>query len=331
MRHAGPPRCGCTVGSGRFYVERLIRADDGVVFALRRQEFLQGYLDTKVLFGSDRCEELGDYTQLVRRGTAVRFDRLAEGGRNEPLRIVVEMDDDATEREVFLKPSGRPELGIEGMANELLASCVAGHLGLPICEPVLVQLSPEWIASVPQHGIREMLDNSCSIAFGSTSAGEGWRRWTSDDKILGDRRPVALGIFVFDAFTENSDRSVGNPNLLVRGDTFRIIDHELCFRIRMQLFPRPEPWREGYLTRLVAPGNDAHAFGTLLRGDRLIDVPALEAPWTSLSDEALSAYGALMPPEWGTAAAAIDDALTHLRQVRDRIDQCLAEVQRALT
>jgi hypothetical protein len=268
---------------------------------------------------------------LIRRGAAVRFDRVAECGRNEPLRVLVEMDDDGSELEVFLKPSGRPEVGIEGMANELLAACVAGHVGLPVCEPVVVELSPEWIASIPSVSLREMLKRSCPLAFASRSAGDGWRRWTREDRLGGERRPLALGIFAFDVFTENVDRLVSNPNLLIRGDEFRIIDHELCFGLRMKLFPRPEPWREGYLEARVAPGGDAHVFGQLLKGDRYIDIPALRPAWESLSDEVLTDYGAMLPPEWSEAANAVTDGLTHLAQVRDRIDECLTEVKRALT
>lgn len=268
---------------------------------------------------------------LIRRGSAIRFDRLAEGGRNEPLRVVVEMFDDGTEREVFLKPSARPEVGIEGMTNELLAACIAGHIRLPICEPVLVELQQEWIDSIPQPGIRELLAASSPVAFGSTSAGDGWRRWTTEDRATGERRATALSVFAFDAFVENADRLVSNPNLLVRGDEIRIIDHELCFRIRTLLFPPPRPWLEGNLERLVASGSNSHVFGPLLRGDRYVDVPALKAPWESLSDDALNAYGACIPPEWGAAAEAVTDALTHLREVRDRIDECLTEIKRALT
>jgi hypothetical protein len=268
---------------------------------------------------------------LIKRGSAVRFDRLAEGGRNEPLRVVVEMFDDGSEREVFLKPSGRPEVGFEGMANEVVAACIAGHVGLPVCEPILVELQQEWINSIPQPAIQHMLFNSCPVAFGSTSAGDGWRRWTPDDRVIGDRRATALGIFAFDAFTENADRLVGNPNLLVKGDAIRMIDHELCFRIRLLLLPPPRPWQQGNLDRLVRPGADAHVFGTLLKGDRYIDVPALRPAWSSLSDEVLDEYGAWIPEEWAPAAGAVADALTHIRHVRDNIDECLTEVKRALT
>jgi hypothetical protein len=57
---------------------------------------------------------------MIRRAVPTRFDRPAEAGRNVPLLVAVETNDGA-EHEVFLKASGRPELGIEGLANEALA------------------------------------------------------------------------------------------------------------------------------------------------------------------------------------------------------------------
>jgi hypothetical protein len=114
----------------------------------------------------------------------------------------------------------------------------------------------------------------------------------------------------------------------VKGSEFRIIDHELAFRIRLKLFPRPEPWRQGYLERLVGP--DGHVFGPKLKGQDLEFAP-LRAVWTDLPDERLEAYLLALPPEWGAATEAMEAALTHIRAVRDRIDDCLAELQRVLT
>lgn len=267
---------------------------------------------------------------MIRYAEAVRFDRLAEHGRNQPLRVTVEVDD-GEELDVFLKPSGRREVGIEGMANELFAACIAGHLGLPICEPLAIRMSPAWIASIHDEALRHILMQSCSVAFGSVAAGSGWRRWISSDRLIGERRQTALAVFVYDAFIENRDRVVSNPNLLIQGDSFRIIDHELCFRIRQCLFPRAEPWRPGYLHTTVDPGSSGHVFGALLKGDPYLDCGALRSAWVSLSNDALIRYAACLPAEWSDATSAIEDALTHLRTIRDRIDECLAEVERALT
>ena len=103
---------------------------------------------------------------MIRRAIPVRFDRIAEAGRNRPLLVTVETADGA-EHEVFLKVSARPELGIEGLSNELLAACLAGDLGLPINEPLLVELLPEWIGSIPDREVRAVLEQSATIAFAS--------------------------------------------------------------------------------------------------------------------------------------------------------------------
>ncbi len=112
-------------------------------------------------------------------------------------------------------------------------------------------MSQEWIDSIQDHNLRAVLNASNPIAFGSRNAGVGWQLWSTGDRILGERRQKALAIFAFDAFTGNPDRRDTKPNLLVRGEDFRIIDHEFCFGIRTKLFPKIAPWELGNLSNLV--------------------------------------------------------------------------------
>jgi hypothetical protein len=264
---------------------------------------------------------------LVRRARPIRFDREAETGRNRPLRIAV-VTDDGVEHEVFLKMSGRPELGVEGLANELLAAVLAGDLGLPICEPFLVELSTSWIDAIPDKATQEALRASEPVAFASKAAGRQWKPWAAGDLLTPGREAAALEVFAFDAYIENDDRRVGpNPNCLVDGPHFRIIDHELAFRIRQKLFPAPAPWRAGYLERLTAP--DGHIFGAKLKG-RELDFNSVRQAWVAISPERLEEYAASMPREWDGAADAMKAALDHLQEVNRRIEECLAELERAL-
>jgi hypothetical protein len=264
---------------------------------------------------------------MIRRAVPIRYDRVAEAGRNRPLLITVETDD-GVEHEAFLKASGSPELGVEGLANEAVAASVAGDLGLPINEPFLVELDPNWISAIRDPEIREMLEQSVPVAFASTSAGPQWHVWSAGDRLHSGRRPAALAILAFDAYIANDDRRPSNPNCLVKGNAFQIIDHELAFRIRQKLFPPPEPWRPGGLQQLVGP--DGHLFGAGLKGHSH-DFASIRLAWSELSEARMREYCALIPPEWEDARPAIETALTHLRQVRDRIDECLAELERALT
>jgi hypothetical protein len=234
---------------------------------------------------------------------------------------------DGVEHEVFLKASGRPELGIEGLANEALAACLAGDLGLPINEPFLVALDPEWVSAIGDLETREMLERSSPVAFACKSAGSQWRIWSAADRITGARETAALEILAFDAYIDNDDRKPSNPNCLLKGDAFRIIDHELAFRIRQKLFPRPEPWKTGYLQRLTGP--DGHLFGADLRG-RNLDFEPIRRAWSSISDDRLQEYLSTLPSEWAEARVAMDAAVAHLRTVRERFGDCLVELRRAL-
>ena len=258
----------------------------------------------------------------------VRYDRPADNGRTQPLRVAVETDD-GEEFEVFLKPSAAtPDLGVEGLANEVLAACVGGHLGLPLCQPLLVELSPEWIASLQDAALQAKLTRSNPVAFGSVAAGAGWRPWLRADTMTFERREVAQRILAFDALIENPDRRPSNPNLLVKNADFRIIDHEMAFRIRM-LIPRPKPWAAGGLARLTAP-DCGHVFAAGLKGVKALDLAPVRDSWSALSDEVLADFEAALPDQWAEAANAVADALTHLRAVRDRVDDCLAEIERVL-
>jgi hypothetical protein len=124
-------------------------------------------------------------------------------------------------------------------------------------------VDPEWVSAIGDLETREMLERSSPVAFACKSAGSQWREWSAADRITGARETAALEILAFDAYIDNDDRKPSNPNCLLKGDAFRIIDHELAFRIRQKLFPRPEPWKAGYLQRLT--GRDGHLFGADLK------------------------------------------------------------------
>jgi hypothetical protein len=265
---------------------------------------------------------------LIRRATAVRFDRTEPSGRTEPLRIAV-VTDDGVEHDVFLKPSGRPDLGIEGMANEALAAMLAADLGLPVCEPLLVALDPAFIASIPDPAARAVLQQSSPVCFASKSAGQQWPVWNPGERLLSDRIPMALAITAFDAFVLNVDRGPsGKANLLVKGDQFRIIDHELTFRLRT-FIPRPQPWRVGEFNSLLTP--PGHVLAVKLKKMKDLDFQPIKDAWTALSDAQLESYVTNLPAEWSSAKPFMDEAISHLKQIRDRIDECLAELVRVLT
>lgn len=135
---------------------------------------------------------------------------------------------------------------------------------------------------------------------------------------------TAAEILAFDAFVENVDRREGNPNCFVSGDQLRIFDHELAF-------PRGllggKPWSVGGMKPLTEPPG-RHIFHGQLVG-QAVDHAAIQAKWATLRDEDIDSYGAAVPIEWNEASF-IGDILTKIRQVRDNLMGCMAELERIL-
>ncbi|PDT12928.1 HipA family kinase [Rhizobium sp. M1] len=268
---------------------------------------------------------------MIRVADLIRFDRKTDNGRTEPLRVTVATAD-GEEHEAIMKLSSGAECSIEGLANEMLGSLLAADLGFPVNEPFLVQIAPDFAAIVPDIALRNRLLASSPVAFASMDAGKQWRRWSPSDKVRSGQIGLALAVLSFDAFIGNNDRSPINANLLVKDQSWRLIDHESAFRFRPKLFPRCEPWKTGNLELLKRYGEDSeHIFTKQLAGRDDLDFTAIRTKWADLSDARLAQYEATLPEEWEEFRPIFAQAISHLKQVRDQIDNCIEELKRVLS
>jgi hypothetical protein len=264
---------------------------------------------------------------VLTRVTAVEFARAARTGRTRPVMLIC-ADAAGREIELFAKLSARCDQGPVNLAREVIAACLAGDLGLPVPEPFLVDLPPPWVASVPDPALRADMARSLPVTFGSRIVGPQFAAWHPGVRLRPEMVATALGIFTFDAIIQNADRRDGNPNCLVLGEHLRIIDHELAFSHRLVIVGWKPPWQTGALQDFVAPGT--HIFRDKLRKLPL-DFAPIRGAWSALSDSRVEGYAAALPAEWSTAAADVTAAIRLIKDARDHIDGCLAEVQRVLT
>lgn len=264
---------------------------------------------------------------MLDRLQPVQFDRLATSGRTKPGRVTCEAVDGAIV-EVVVKLSQRCDRGVSSLAMEAIGACLAGDLGLPIPQPYVVELDAEWIDTIPDAAWAASARQSSPAAFGSTVISNGFAPWITNTPIVGQTTDLAAAIFLFDAVIDNPDRRDGNPNCLMRGDDLRIIDHELAFPDTALLIGWRPPWALGALQHLTNPG--AHIFRELL-SRREVEWEPIEASWQGLSDARLNEYGAALPHEWVDARPAVHAALDKVRNVRDHIAECVAEVRRVLS
>jgi hypothetical protein len=262
---------------------------------------------------------------MLTRVTAIEHHALITSGKTRPSRIVCERAD-GTPVEVVAKFSAGCEQKEASLAREVIAACLAGDLGLPVPEPFLVDVPHDWADLVADPAQRARIMTSSSVAFGSGQITGGYAAWHSEMRIDERMVPVAAAIFTFDALIQNVDRRADNPNCLVKGSQVRIFDHELAFTHGGIIGWNP-PWTLGGLKPLETPG--FHIFRAGLVG-REIDFGPIRAAWAGLPDSRITEYETVLPREWAGAAGAVNTALALIRDARDNIDACLAEVKRVL-
>jgi len=264
-------------------------------------------------------------TRMLPHAIPSAFDRAMGNGRTKPALLVCETQT-GEKVDVVAKFSANCDQGVTNLAREVIAACLAGDLGLPIPTPYLLDITPNWAASVTDAAMRANIQRSAPVAFGSSFAGTQFSAWNDGTTLRPAMVPLALATFVFDAIIQNPDRRSSNPNCLVRGDTFRIFDHELAFAHGLIVEWKP-PWTPGSLQLLEQPG--FHIFRRKLRGKNL-DFLSVKESWMRIPDSRIDAYAAAIPPDWTQASADVASAIALIKDARDHIDCCVAEIQRVL-
>ena len=267
---------------------------------------------------------------MIVRLAADEFIRQATSGRTRPILTLCESETDKP-LEVFCKVSAGCFEGVTSLAREVLASCLAADLNLPVPQPYLVEISLDLVSTVTDIDMRHRLQNSCAVGFGSARVENQFSAWTTGNRVTDAMLPSALGTLLFDAIIQNSDRRLSNPNCLVAGDHLRLIDHELAFPSSSQLLNRLAAWKMGGTQWLC--GADGHIFCRDLKLNqkrRLLNFGPLRALWSSISDTRLKEYRAVIPHEWATAIPAVDEGLKQIQYARDNFDGIITEIRRVL-
>jgi hypothetical protein len=246
-------------------------------------------------------------------------------GRTKPILLHCEYPN-GDPVQVIAKFSGGCDRSETALAMEAVAACLASDLAIPVAEPVLVDVPVDWAMTITDTERRAMLERSSATAFGSVVAGPQFTQWLPTMELNDDMAQTAAAIFTFDAIIQNPDRRVANPNCLVRGTEFRVIDHELAFSHGLTLGWSP-PWVAGSLNNLLP--REAHIFrGALVA--RQVDWTIIRDTWLALSDQMIADYEDAVPDEWVRAMPEVHRALDLIRSARANIEGCIAEVRRVL-
>lgn len=243
-------------------------------------------------------------------------------GRSRPLLVWAE-DSDGSRHEVVLKLRETGRLDGTGLAAELIASQLASDLGLTTPPPFVVEVTPEFAASVPHIDAARRLSASPGLHFASRLETGQFHLPLTASALPAAAIDSAAAVMAFDLLIGNDDRHVEKANCLVRGAQIVLIDHERAFPIlRRDL--RASAWQPGGLDNL-----HRHVFFAALKG-QMPDFAPLASSLSALPAERIDHYIKNLPLSW-LEEGAIGRLKTFWLEMRSschRVGELLSEAVR---
>lgn len=173
--------------------------------------------------------------------------------------------------------------------RELVSSLLLAQLGLPVPEPLLVEITDAFAASFDDPELNKLVSASVGLAFGCRFV-EG----TVDGVTAG--LEAWQNVCKFDAYAFNGDRRADNPNVLFDGESLWMIDHQLVAptdSFDASGTPDTELWGQHCLAD--------HASYPFLRGNHQTLAVPMQA-WQPTLTDGIDVAIAATPLQWAGAA-----------------------------
>ena len=201
---------------------------------------------------------------------------------------------------------------------------LASALDLRVPEACLLEITPEFAATVPNPEIAEIMKRSIGWNFGSRKLPPGYTNVLAGRPLLLTFRATAAEIFAFDGIIQNPDRRVSNPNCLTNGSEMVILDHELAFSFLMDIFPQKPPWDGGNVSFLRD-----HVFFEPLR-QTPVSFDRLAGAVDALKYEHLARFTDAVPLEWAGGKDAAGQILEYILLMKRNILPTLEAIKTIL-
>lgn len=225
---------------------------------------------------------------------ASRWIGFKSSGRTSPAVIGCDLPGGG-EVECVVKLGGHKESTPHQPVCETIAALLAMDLGLPIAEPLLVEITADFARyAIPstEPNARARCEKAIGFAFATHQLPAGYALPPVGKPPSRKLLPSLAELYAFDGLIQNADRKAANPNCLVKGDKLGIFDHDQAFGFLLDLFgPQPVGKVESYP---FLKGHFAHAF---LRRDRAA-FERLEGAWEAITPARVSGYQEFLPDAW---------------------------------
>lgn len=226
--------------------------------------------------------------------SATRWIDFKGSGRTRPALIACELPDGG-EIECVVKLGGHKESSRHQPVCETVAALLAVELGLPIAEPMLVEITPEFARrAVPanQPEARARCGSALGWAFATKHLPAGYALIPIGKSPARSLLPSLAELYAFDGLIQNADRAAHNANCLIKGNDLRFFDHDQAFGFLLDI-GGVKPVREvdsySFLSRHLAHPH--------LARDRAL-FTRVEGAWEAVNPKTVAGYRDLLPDSW---------------------------------
>lgn len=213
----------------------------------------------------------------------------------------------------------------QASTRELLGSLIAKELGLLAPDPVLINISEEYLDILLGNELWLVASRSTGANFGSEYHTDYNLPLLANVKVNDNLFRNLTDLFAFDMFIRNSDRRKQKPNFLTDGDDLLVIDHELAFSFMMEIPKNREPW--------IFTENDKVWIKNHFCYDRLkgtiIDFSGFTSKLNCINENFWSKFEEILPTAW-RVPDQVDEIKSYLNSITQQSELFSKELTRIL-
>jgi hypothetical protein len=156
---------------------------------------------------------------------AQSFNKILDGGTTKPWLVIVQVAGKPVPYVVKLYKKKDIDHG-QSVAKDVYCSALASIFALSVPTPALIEFTPQFIATLPEPIKTELGQKDSRIKFG-TEFIDGSYQYIETLHRDSLKKYDCQTIYAFDNLILNADRRVQKSNILLRGTSVYLIDHEL--------------------------------------------------------------------------------------------------------
>ena len=174
--------------------------------------------------------------------TALVGGKIFTTGANHPHLVRGVCSQTGEKNDYVVKYLGAERMIPSACARELIAICIANEMDYVVPEPVVVNITNEFVETLRGNDAYSLASRSIGYNFGSQYVEGSFQQILKGQKLPEGLYSRVVDLFAFDLFISNADRNHDRPNMLTDGENILIFDHELAFGFTRDIRKNPHPW-----------------------------------------------------------------------------------------